>query len=109
LLIINIIKDEKPFTSVLIPEAILDKFEYVDFNVLTAWEFDLVRDIPKTLLQPGFITRMDPKYPGPRRLGSHLIGVFDGELRFTSNCEPQNSISVTYYLPDTSEADQRYS
>jgi hypothetical protein len=52
--------------------------------ILTARDFNLVRDIPKALLEPGFITRMDPKHPCRRRLGSDLVGVFDGKLRFPS-------------------------
>lgn len=80
LIIINIIKDQEPFTTVFIPEPILDKFEYVDFSILTARDFDLVRDIPKTLLEPGLITRMDPENPRRRRFGSSLVRVFDGEL-----------------------------
>jgi hypothetical protein len=63
LIIIYIIKNENPLPSLLIPEPILDQFEYVGFWILAPGDFDLIRNVPKTLLESDFVTRMDPENP----------------------------------------------
>jgi hypothetical protein len=85
LVIVNIIKDTDPFSCLFIPKPVLDKFIYVDFRILTTGDLNLVRNVPETLLEPGFITRMDPEDPCRRRFGPNPVGVFDGKLRFPSS------------------------
>ncbi|KAJ6101901.1 hypothetical protein N7486_004328 [Penicillium sp. IBT 16267x] len=85
LVLIDIIKDTHPFPYLLVPKPGFDQFEHIDFRILTTRNFDLVRDIPETLLEPGFVTRMDLEDPCCRRFGPNPIGVFDGKLRFSSS------------------------
>lgn len=42
----------------------------------------MVCNIPETVFEPGFITRIDPENLYRRRFGSNLVRVFDGKLRF---------------------------
>lgn len=61
--IINIVNNTDPFSFPLIPKPVLDKFENVGFWILPAGDFYLIRNLPKTLLEPSFVTRMDPENP----------------------------------------------
>lgn len=52
-----------PFPCLLIPKPVFDQIEYVGLGILTTRDLNLVRDIPETLLESGFVARMDPENP----------------------------------------------
>jgi hypothetical protein len=81
-IIIKIIKNQQPLSSLAIPELVFDKLEYVDRWILTPGNFCLVGDIAETLLEPSRVTCMYPENPGSRQLASDSIRVFDTKLRF---------------------------
>lgn len=61
-IVINIIKNQQPLSSLAIVEPALNELEYVHFGILEPEHFDLVGDIPETLLKPDRVTCMDPEY-----------------------------------------------
>jgi hypothetical protein len=55
-MIIDIIKDKNPSSSLLIPEPALDQFKYVGLLILAPRNFDLVGYVSEALLKPGCVT-----------------------------------------------------
>jgi hypothetical protein len=108
LIIIYIIKDKSPLPSLSIPEPIFDQFEYIDLGILTPGNFNLVRNLPETLLEPGRVTRMDPENPCCWRLASGAVGELDGKLRFPFELSATDHPLAASYLPDTAETNKCY-
>jgi len=82
--VIGVVENKKPLSIPLISQPVVNDLEYVRLRVLSARDLDVVCDFPTTLFEPGGVTRMYPENPCLRRLASDLVGVFDGELRFSS-------------------------
>jgi hypothetical protein len=63
IIVINIVKDQNPFPSLLISEPIFDQLEQVDLRIVTIWDFDLLGYVAETLLETRSIACMHPKNP----------------------------------------------
>lgn len=78
--IINIVKNQSPFSALLAAQPISHKPEDVFLRIAPPRNLDKVGDLPETLFVSPNITRGDPEYPGIWRPLAGFVRVFNGQL-----------------------------
>jgi hypothetical protein len=77
----------------------MKEFEYIRLRILPAGYLKSVGNVSTTLLETGYVARVDPKDPRIGRSISHTIGIFDSKLRFSFQTLAVDSCRAFYPHP----------
>jgi hypothetical protein len=81
--IVDVVEDKDPLSLPFVSQPVVNQLKYVGLRIIPVRDLDVVGNFPKTLLETGGITRVDPEHA---RIGRSLfksIAVFDGKLRLS--------------------------